>query len=67
MRDPDSPRIRAVVIDEASAPTEPLPTTFVRDLIASILLGLGVGLGVAVLRYAITHLAAPEPSSRVRT
>ena len=58
--DADSPRIRAVVIDEASDPAVPVPTTFRRDVIASILLGLGLGLGLAVLRYAVTR---PHPES----
>ena len=60
VNDADSPRIRAVVIDEASDPAVPMPTTFRRDVIASILLGLGVGLGLAVLRYAVTR---PDPES----
>lgn len=64
VRDPDGPRIRAVVIDEASDPALPLPTTLRRDLIASVLLGLGVGLGLAVLRYSITR--SDRGSSDVR-
>lgn len=65
VREDDSARIRAVVIDEATMPTNPVPTTFRRDLIAAVVLGAGVGVGIAVLRYAITHggrTRADEPN-----
>lgn len=59
IRDSGSPQVRAVVIDEAVLPTGPIPSPFVRSLISGIALGLGVGMGIAVLRYALTQGSRP--------
>jgi capsular polysaccharide biosynthesis protein len=45
--------VQARVIDEPSLPASPVPSSVMRNLMLAVLLGLGIGVGLASLRYAI--------------
>lgn len=61
VRDTSGPQVQVRVIDAADLPTSPLPTPVLRNLMAALILGLGAGVGLAVLRYVLaadkTHAA----------
>lgn len=53
--DSTQPQVELTVIDAADLPGAPIGTPLVRNLLAAVILGLGVGIGIAVLRYVLAQ------------